>query len=72
MDDSLRTAVDRVGNELFNIVHSDEGGLDSVTLAASERNRGALEAGLEPARPSPQGEGRVTEVSPRTTSENEV
>jgi integrase len=25
MDDSLRTAVDRVGNELFNIVHSDEG-----------------------------------------------
>jgi len=29
MDDSLRTAVDRVGNELFNIVHSDEGRLDS-------------------------------------------
>lgn len=25
MDDSLRTAVDRVGKELFNIVHSDEG-----------------------------------------------
>jgi integrase len=25
MDDSLRTAVDRVGNRLFNIVHSDEG-----------------------------------------------
>jgi len=25
MDDSLRTAVDRVGNELFTIVHSDEG-----------------------------------------------
>ena len=25
MDDSLRTAVDRVGNELFNIVHCDEG-----------------------------------------------
>jgi hypothetical protein len=25
MDDSLRTAVDRVGNELLNIVHSDEG-----------------------------------------------
>ena len=55
MDDSLRTAVDRVGNELFNIVHLGGG-----------------PAGLEPARPSPQGEGRVTEVSPRTTSENEV
>jgi integrase len=25
MDDSLRTAVDRVGNRLFSIVHSDEG-----------------------------------------------
>jgi integrase len=25
MDESLRTAVDRVGNRLFNIVHSDEG-----------------------------------------------
>jgi len=25
MDDSLRTAVDRVGNEVFTIVHSGEG-----------------------------------------------
>jgi len=41
MDDSLRTAVDRVGNELFNIVHSGEGRLDSVPLAASEASRGA-------------------------------
>jgi hypothetical protein len=41
MDDSLRTAVDRVGNELFNIVHSDEDRLDSVPLAVSEANRGA-------------------------------
>jgi hypothetical protein len=49
MDDSLRTAVDRVGNEWFNIVHSGEGGLDSVPLAPSEASRGA---GLEPARPS--------------------
>jgi hypothetical protein len=40
-DDSLRTAVDRVGNELFNIVHSDEGRLDSVPLAASVASRGA-------------------------------
>ena len=51
MDESLRTAVDRVGNRLFNIVHS--GG----------------PAGLEPARPSPQGEGRVTEARPRATNE---
>jgi hypothetical protein len=35
MDESLGTAVDRVGNRLFNIVHSGGGGLDSVPFAAS-------------------------------------
>jgi hypothetical protein len=41
MDESLRTAVDRVGNRLFNIVHSGGGGLDSVSLAANVASRGA-------------------------------
>jgi hypothetical protein len=57
MDESLRTAVDRVGNRLFNIVHSGEvrptfalcataGKLDSVPLAASAASRGAT--GVQP------------------------
>jgi hypothetical protein len=28
MDDSLRTAVDRVGKELFTVVHSEPGALE--------------------------------------------
>ena len=41
MDESLRTAVDRVGNRLFNIVHSGEGRRDSVPLAARAASRSA-------------------------------
>ena len=67
MDDSLRTAVDRVGNELFNIVHSDEGRLDSVPLAASKASRGATE---DSPRATNEGEAEMSGSSGWTRTSN--